>query len=190
MNTKLIVFQGPSASGKTTLERLLGLPKIITCTSREPRVNEANGKDYYFKTKKEMKEMLKNKELLEMTEYKDNYYGTPLSSISEIIANKNDSFVPHSIVVDENGAKMIKETMKNSVLFIGVSAPYNDCIHRLEERGSSNEEIQKRLKTFEKETKALKDCDIIINNSLKNQQRSKELIKKMRTFLYFKYILK
>ncbi|MGO4376505.1 guanylate kinase, partial [Paenibacillus sp. MCAF20] len=57
MNLSLVVLQGPSASGKSTIQSMLGLQRIVTWTSRSPRAGEVDGVDYFFKTEAEMQNL-------------------------------------------------------------------------------------------------------------------------------------
>ncbi|WP_127845627.1 guanylate kinase [Psychroflexus aestuariivivens] len=88
---KLIVFSAPSGSGKTTIVRHLlaqedlNLEFSISATSREPRGEEKDGKDYYFMDLKEFKQHIKNDDFLEWEEvYRDNFYGTLKSEVERI----------------------------------------------------------------------------------------------------------
>jgi guanylate kinase len=90
---KLIVFSAPSGSGKTTIVRHLlaqkdlNLEFSISATSRSPRENEVDGKDYYFMDLKEFKSHIKNDDFLEWEEvYRDNFYGTLNSEVERIWA--------------------------------------------------------------------------------------------------------
>ena len=90
---KLIVFSAPSGSGKTTIvkhllaQKDLNLEFSISATSRAPRENEVDGKDYYFMDLKEFKSNIKNDDFLEWEEvYEDNFYGTLNSEIKRIWA--------------------------------------------------------------------------------------------------------
>lgn len=90
---KLIVFSAPSGSGKTTIVRHLlaqkdlNLEFSISATSRAPRENEVDGKDYYFMDLKEFKSHIKNDDFLEWEEvYRDNFYGTLNSEVERIWA--------------------------------------------------------------------------------------------------------
>src|SRR5690606_34692918 len=92
-NGKLIVFSAPSGSGKTTIVRhLLGIDELnlefsVSATSREPRGEEIDGKDYYFISLEEFKKHIKNHNFLEWEEvYRDNFYGTLNSEIERIWA--------------------------------------------------------------------------------------------------------
>ncbi|MFN2261024.1 MAG: guanylate kinase [Psychroflexus sp.] len=90
---KLIVFSAPSGSGKTTIVRHLlaqedlNLEFSISATSRAPRGEEKDGKDYYFMDLKEFKQHIKNDDFLEWEEvYSDNFYGTLKSEVERIWA--------------------------------------------------------------------------------------------------------
>ena len=79
----LIVLSGPSGVGKGTVRKLvfedesLNLEYSISMTTRLPRNQEENGKDYFFVTKEEFEEKIKDNELLEYARFVGNYYGTP-----------------------------------------------------------------------------------------------------------------
>ncbi len=88
---KLIVFSAPSGSGKTTIvqhlltQKELNLDFSISATSRPPRPEEVEGKDYYFLTLSEFKKKIKNDEFLEWEEvYRDNFYGTLKAEVQRI----------------------------------------------------------------------------------------------------------
>ena len=88
---KLIVFSAPSGSGKTTIVRHLlkkddlKLDFSISATSRDPRPNEIDGKDYYFLSLEDFKKKIKNDEFLEWEEvYRDNFYGTLKAEVERI----------------------------------------------------------------------------------------------------------
>ncbi|MMZ58541.1 Guanylate kinase [compost metagenome] len=176
MIVNLIAFQGPSGSGKSTLQGYLDIPRILTWTSRPKRYGEIEGRDYYFTSKENMIRMFKSNELLEMTKYKDNYYGTPLSSI-QTLAN---GYELKSIIVDFEGAKKLKELLGNKLLLIGVAATFEECKERLLYRNSSSEELEQRLLTYKLEMDSLYHCDIIIRNSGENHYKSKLIIQSLK----------
>jgi len=161
MNPKLIVLQGPSASGKSTLQARLGLPKIVTWTSREPREGETDGVDYAFKSRTEMEERLRGGMMVEMTEYHGNYYGTPLSAVEDAIRESGC----RTIVLDRAGAATIRRLFKGEALLIGVKAERSDCERRLALRGHPPDEIADRMSTFDEEIDALAGCDAVLNNT-------------------------
>ena len=85
----MIIISSPSGAGKTTLVKLLserkGFMTSISHTTRTPRSNEINGKDYHFINIEEFKKMIRNNEFLEYAKVFDNFYGTTKSTISELI---------------------------------------------------------------------------------------------------------
>ena len=76
----MVVLSSPSGAGKTTLvKKISKLPNFVTSvshTTRKPRINEKNGKDYYFVNKKKFKSLIRKKEFLEHAEVFNNLYGT------------------------------------------------------------------------------------------------------------------
>ena len=139
---KLIVFSAPSGSGKTTIVRYLlaqeelRLDFSISATSREPRGNEIDGKDYYFLNLHDFKQKIKQDEFLEWEEvYRDNFYGTLKSEIERIWAmGKNVIFD-----IDVVGGLDIKQIYPEKTLAVFVKPP-------------SIEELKIRLKNRKTET--------------------------------------
>lgn len=174
---KVVVFQGPSGSGKSTLQEKLGLPRIITWTTRAPRPNERNGIDYHFASIEEFKQMQNAGRLLEVTEYKSNYYGTSLDSFIDL-GNE-----VRSIVVDSSGANKIKEIMKTECFRIGVYAPKSDCESRLMQRNPTAADLNNRLRDYDAEVQALFQCDLVINNSNSNFKNADQIIFMLRQSL-------
>ncbi|MFF2482842.1 guanylate kinase [Paenibacillus sp. NPDC058071] len=173
MKWHLIVFQGPSASGKSSLQAMLGVPRVVTWTSRPPRSGEVQGQHYYFGTKAQMAVMLEKGELLEMTEYQGHYYGTHLDAIKEAVERGET----RSIVLDANGVKKVREQFGQSILVIGVKADKAQCRDRLLKRASDEADATRRLASFDDEIEALVDCDLVIYNSDDNKEKSDLLIR-------------
>ena len=95
----MIVLAGASASGKTEVAKMLaakyGIVKAITTTTRDMRVGESNGRDYFFVSKAQFKDMIEQNRFVEFTTYNDNLYG---STKDQIAPNK-------CVVVDPAGLK-------------------------------------------------------------------------------------
>ena len=86
MKSKLFVMSAASGAGKTTLkDKVIGeFPDIvysISATTRAPREGEVNGVHYFFKTKEEFEQMIKDDALVEYNLVHGNYYGTPKSFV-------------------------------------------------------------------------------------------------------------
>ena len=141
---KLIVFSAPSGSGKTTIVRHLlkqqelNLEFSISATSRDPRGNEQQGKDYYYLSLKEFKNKIKNDKFIEWEEvYRDNFYGTLKTEVERIWAKGK-----HVIFdIDVSGGLRIKRKFPDQTLAIFVKPPdLNELVRRLKDRGEESEE--------------------------------------------------
>jgi guanylate kinase len=138
----IFIISGPSGVGKTTLiKRLLSLPdlkttlvKSVSFTTRTPRKDERDKKDYYFLTKEEFILKKRKGELLEWTEYLGHFYGTDRTFIDNLLEKGKDVL----LCLDTKGAfKVRKIYPKNSVLvFILPSS-----LRVLEEKGKRGDQF-------------------------------------------------
>ncbi len=171
-NSKLLIFSAPSGSGKTTivrnlLERISSLEFSISATSRRPRGEEVDGKDYYFLSPKEFENKISQQEFLEYEEvYKGSYYGTLKSEVDRIW-NKG-----HQVIfdIDVIGGLNLKKQYGDQALAIFVQPPsIVELEKRLRGRGTETEDkIKQRLSKAETELSLARDFDeILINDDLK-----------------------
>ena len=115
---KLLVFSAPSGSGKTTIVRhLLAQPDLnlefsISCTTRAPRGEEVDGKDYYFIKEAEFEKMKEEDLLLEDAKVFGNYYGSPKQYVLDKISNGFDVLFD----VDWQGAHNLKEKLGSLIV--------------------------------------------------------------------------
>jgi guanylate kinase len=123
--------------------------------------------DYCFKERAEIQRLYGLGQMVEMTEYHGNLYGTPLSLVEEIV---NQAEI-RSVILDRVGAEKIRQLFGDRILLVGVKATRADCERRLEARGHGAAEIGVRLSSFEEEVEALSDCDIILNNTDANRDK-------------------
>jgi guanylate kinase len=122
-NGLLIVVSGPSGAGKDTIcnkviEDSDNIWLSVSMTSRNPRGNEKEGKNYFFVTKEEFEQKIKDGKLLEYTNYNGNYYGTPKDKLEDYLNRGIDVI----LVLDINGAINIKKLVP-SALFIFIMPP-------------------------------------------------------------------
>ena len=171
MQGKFIIFSAPSGSGKTTIVKHLltsGLPLefSISATSRKPRSNEQNGKDYYFLTEAEFQQKISTNEFIEWEEvYAGNYYGTLKSEVERIWKNGNHVLFD----IDVKGGLKLKNLHPDITLSIFVKPPsVEELKRRLELRSTDDAEtISKRVDKAVFELKFAEQFDkIIINDSL------------------------
>lgn len=166
---KLIVFSAPSGSGKTTIVRHLltqeelSLDFSISATSRQPRGQEQNGKDYYFLSPDEFKAKINEDAFLEWEEvYENTYYGTLKSELERIW-----SLGKHVVFdIDVVGGLNIKKQFPEETLAVFVKPPsIEEMEKRLRHRQTDAEEkIIERVAKAEKELSYAKDFDVVLVN--------------------------
>lgn len=163
----LIVVSGPSGAGKDTVcnkvvEDMKDTKISISMTSREPRGKEKYGVEYYFVTKEEFEEKIKNDEFLEYAVVHNNqYYGTPKAKIEEDIS-KGKNII---LVIDIQGALKIKEILPEA-LFIFIMPPsMEELKDRLIKRGTeSKKKILERFKTAYNEINEFAKYNYVVVN--------------------------
>ena len=166
---KLLVFSAPSGSGKTTIVRhLLAQPDLnlefsISCTTRAPRGEEVDGKDYYFISWDEFKKHIKAEDFVEWEEvYTDNFYGTLKTEVERIWA-----LGKHVIFdIDVAGGLRIKHKFPNETLAVFVKPPSVDELkRRLKQRSTESEDkINMRIAKASVELATAPQFDTIIKN--------------------------
>ncbi len=165
---KLVIFSAPSGAGKTTivkhlLQRGFELEFSVSATSRNKRINEIHGKDYYFLTEEEFNQKIENNEFLEWEEvYQGNKYGT-LKSEVERIRNLGKNVI---FDVDVVGGLNIKKYYGAEALAIFVQPPsIEELKRRLQFRSTETEEkIKMRMAKAEYELSFAQQFDVIIVN--------------------------
>ena len=168
----MIVLSSPSGAGKTTLVKLLSKNKnnsvSISYTTRKPRVNEKNKRDYFFISQKNFRTLIKKKSLLEYARVFKNYYGTSKKKvIQELKKGKNVLFD-----IDWQGTEKIKRKKLNfELLTIFILPPSKKVLFkRLSNRDMKDKLIVgERMKLFEKDVIHWRKYNyVVINNKLEN----------------------
>ena len=170
MNTdqknKIIIISSPSGAGKTTLCKLLlkKMPNInlsVSYTSRNQRLNEINGKDYFFVTKEKFN-LLKNKNyFIETALNFGNYYGSPYKNIKTFKKNKI------LFDIDWKGARKIRKKVdKNDIIDFFILPPsIKELKKRLVKRGRDKKnDIDLRLSYAIKEISHYKEYSYVLIN--------------------------
>jgi len=174
----LFVITGPSGCGKTTLvrqvmENVKGVQFSVSHTTRKKRNSEKEGRDYYFVSKSEFEQMIKEGKLAEWTVIHGNHYGTSKREIEKKGA-QGDLLLD----IDVQGAEQIKEKLKRGVFIFILPPLFEELEARLEKRGQeSPASIRERLEVARKDIRFYPDFDyIIINDELKKAVNELEAI--------------
>jgi guanylate kinase len=175
----ILIFSAPSGSGKSTiinhlLELGLPLEFSISATSRKPRGEEQDGKEYYFLTTEEFRKRIDEGKFVEYEEvYSGCYYGTLWSEV-ERIKNKGNVIV---FDVDVVGGLNLKKIFKDDALTIFIQPPsIEELRRRLIGRGTdSMEKIEQRVAKAAIELEKSKDFDrIVVNDDLQKALKDAE----------------
>ncbi|MDU3421309.1 guanylate kinase [Streptococcus sp.] len=160
----LIVFSGPSGVGKGTVrQEIFSTPDhkfeySVSMTTRAQRPGEVDGKDYFFRSREEFEELIRNGQMLEYAEYVGNYYGTPLN---ETLDKGIDVFLE----IEVQGALQVKKKVPDAVFIFLTPPDLNELQERLVGRGTDSEEvIAKRIERAREEIALMSEYDYAIVN--------------------------
>jgi guanylate kinase len=164
--TTVYIISAPSGSGKSTLvdevrKLVPNLDFSISYTTRSPRGNEQNGREYFFVSREEFQEMIRRDEFLEDADVFGNYYGTAKSVLRQAEERGKDLLLD----IDVQGAKQIKGKLP-SALSIFIMPPDRKTLEsRLRKRSLDTEGvIQRRLVTASREIENYEKYDYILVN--------------------------
>ena len=161
----LIVISGFSGVGKGTVVKQLvgkyGYSLSVSATTRAPREGEVDGKDYYFKTVEDFRNLIDYNGFIEWAQYVDNYYGTPRKFVEEEMKAGKDVILE----IEVQGAMHVKEQYPDAAL-IFITAPSAEALkERLKGRGTEDEAtINKRMKRATEEAEDIGVYDYIVVN--------------------------
>ncbi|MFZ2900261.1 MAG: guanylate kinase [Saprospiraceae bacterium] len=167
---KLIIFTAPSGAGKTTIVRHLldTFPQLafsVSATSRAPRGNEVDGRDYYFLSPEKFRELIDEKAFLEWEEvYAGQFYGTLLSEVERLWGEGKHILFD----IDVKGALRLKRKFPERTLSVFVKPPSKEILaDRLRgRRTDSAEQIEKRIRKAEEELQFDNQFDVILVNDV------------------------
>ena len=180
---KAIIVAAPSGSGKTTIVKhlLKTFPQLkfsISVTSRDKRPREKDKLDYYFLSKDEMIDKIKNGDFIEWEEvYTGSIYGTLKSEVERIWADGNTIIFD----VDVIGALNLKEYFKDQGLSIFIQVKDIAVLEqRLKSRGTEdNESLTKRIEKVESEMEYQSKFDVVVTNDILEvaKQETEQIVK-------------
>ena len=188
----IIIFSSPSGAGKTTLVKLLEKKEnffvSVSHTTRKPRSNEVEGKDYYFVDSNQFNELIKKKEFLEYAKVFNNLYGTLKEPVFEKLKKGENVLFD----IDWQGAKIIRsQNIKYKIFSFFVLPPSKKILfERLSNRDMKDKLIvSERMKDFYNDVKHWVDYDyVVINDDLNKCFR--EIMEAITNFTESKSIIK
>lgn len=172
----LFVVTGPSGAGKTTLIKQLleehsELHFSVSFTTRPPRKNEVDGKDYCFVDEKTFFQMVQSNDLLEYAEVHGYYYGTSKEYVDSQLSKSNIL-----LDIDVQGALNVKRALPDSAVCFVAPPNYEEMKKRLVNRATESErDLKKRLDDAVDELKKIEHFDYLIVNTEKDRASSELL---------------
>ena len=165
-NSRLFVISGPSGVGKDTILNQMKktYPSnhyVVTVTTRRKRINEIDGKDYFFVTNKKFQDMIDSNEFLEWATVYNNNYGVPKNQVF-LALSQNKNVI---IKADIQGAKTIKNTIDGTTtIFINPPDISKLADHLSSRMSESKESFRLRMETSLLEIESQNEFDHVVNN--------------------------
>ncbi len=162
----LVVFSGPSGSGKDTVltelkKRPINIKQSISMTTRPMRDGEVDGVDYYFTDVENFEKLIAEDYFLEYVKYGENYYGTPKKKIMELM----DEGVNVVLKIEVEGGKNVRDAFPEAVSIFIVPPSIDALKARLMGRGTESEETYKqRIEIAQTELKRASEYDYVVVN--------------------------
>lgn len=163
----LIVLSGPSGVGKGTVRKAIfesednDFQYSISMTTRNKRVGEIEGVDYFFRTREEFEALIEAGEMLEYAEYVNNYYGTPLSYVNKTLDEGKDVFLE----IEVQGAMQVKEKVPDGVFIFLTPPDLTELKSRILGRGTDDlAVVEKRMRVAREEIEMMSNYDYAVVN--------------------------
>ena len=166
----MIVLSSPSGAGKTTLTKKLqknnsNFHISISYTTRQPRSNEVNGKDYYFVSRLEFEKLIQNKSFYEYATIFENYYGTPKEPVVKLLSSGKDILFD----IDWQGTQQLKQIKNLPLLTFFIIPPNIQSLKdRLLQRNQDKKKsVEQRMGKFKEEIIHWTEYDyVVVNDNL------------------------
>ena len=152
-----LILVGKAASGKDFLKNRLvakNFKPVISCTTRPPRENEVNHKDYHFVDKQEFEDMISCGEFVEYMEFNGWYYGQ----------TKKDFDLADVMIMSKDGLDVLPREYRDQCMVIYLDPPRLTRVERLEYRNDPNDSIVRRMNTDDEQFKDFRDYDLKVRN--------------------------
>jgi guanylate kinase len=162
----LIVLSGPSGVGKGTVcsalrKRVPELIYSVSATTRQPRLGEEHGVNYFFRSHEEFLNMIAEDQLLEHAEYVGNYYGTPRDFVEKTINEGRDIILE----IEVQGALKVKEKFPEGIFVFLLPPSLDELKDRIQGRGTESQAtIDHRMSVAVDEISLLEQYDYAVVN--------------------------
>ncbi|CZA30224.1 guanylate kinase [Streptococcus suis] len=163
----LIVFSGPSGVGKGAVRKEIfessdnKFEYSVSMTTRPQRPGEVDGVDYFFRSREEFEDLIRQGQMLEYAEYVGNYYGTPLTYVNETLDKGIDVFLE----IEVQGALQVKKKVPDGVFIFLTPPDLEELQDRLIGRGTDSEEvIAQRIERAKEEIALMREYDYAVVN--------------------------
>ena len=169
MNTKslCLVITGPSAVGKTSiikqlLEKIPNSARLITTTTREPRPEEINGRDYFFVSRENFLDAHRQGEFLEYEENYGNFYGSSKTALVALLQNNQVVFIGG---IDTRGVRSIKKALPEAVTIFLLPGSLEELRQRIIKRRPETKDSEARLSAAQVKINQAGQFDYQIRNA-------------------------
>ncbi len=165
---RLFVISGPSGVGKDTLiDRLIaqtdGIMRSVSATTRSPRANEVNGRDYHFVTHAAFARDIASNLFLEYEKYGENYYGTPVGPVKDNLQQGTDVILK----IEVKGALNVRRQMPDARLIFIAPPSLDELERRLRFRDTdSADAVTTRMEIAQAELKQAMHYDYMVVNDV------------------------
>lgn len=174
---KIFTFSGPRGVGKTSIMEDLsdeyGIKPIVPYTTRDPRPNEVEGRDYHYVTNYEFDAIRRTRGMFDVLTLRGRKYGTPLEEFDEVIGGPNETVeYTRTINLAASSALELKSEIGEKAvksLFV-LPECWSDIEQQMRDKGISEQQILERRAAEPTELTTLPDFDRIIVNSYGNRE--------------------
>ena len=163
----MFVLSSPSGTGKTTLTKKLAKHNTnfsisISHTTRKPRPNEINGRDYYFVSRQEFEDLIKGNNFFEHANIFDNSYGTLKKPVLELLSNGKDVLFD----IDWQGTKQLKKIKNLSLVTFFILPPNLKALKErlLNRHGGQEKLVEERMNKFNEEVSHWNEYNYVVVN--------------------------